>query len=60
MMKLALFSTPRHRGSSPWDFRLAGPAGARLAFGAMLLKLAAIGVGIVLIETGLAKMRIFR
>jgi formate hydrogenlyase subunit 4 len=61
MMRLSLFSYLGIAAFFPWgiavsrDFRALG-----LAFGAMLLKLAVIGVGVVLIETGLAKMRIFR
>jgi formate hydrogenlyase subunit 4 len=61
MMKLALFSYLGIAAFFPWgiaasrDLRALG-----LAFVAMLLKLAGIGLGIVLIETGLAKMRIFR
>ena len=31
-----------------------------LALGALVAKLAVVGIGVVLIETGLAKMRIFR
>jgi len=61
MMKLSLFAYLGVAAFFPWgiaasrDLRALG-----LAFAAMLLKLAAIGGGIVLIETGLAKMRIFR
>ena len=61
MMKLALFAYLGIAAFFPWgiaasrDLRALG-----LAFAAMVLKLAAIGCGIVLIETGLAKMRIFR
>jgi formate hydrogenlyase subunit 4 len=61
MMKLALFSWLGIAAFVPWgiaatrDLRALG-----LAFAAMVLKLAAVGAGIVLIETGLAKMRIFR
>jgi len=61
MMKLALFAYLGIAAFFPWgiaasrDLRALG-----LAFAAMLLKLAAVGLGIVLIETGLAKMRIFR
>jgi formate hydrogenlyase subunit 4 len=42
------------------DRRLPRPAGAGAGVRRPRLKLAVIGVGIVLIETGLAKMRIFR
>ena len=61
MMKLSLFCYLGVAAFFPWgiaasrDMRALG-----LAFGALVLKLAAIGGGIVLIETGLAKMRIFR
>jgi len=61
MMKLSLFCYLGIAAFFPWgiaasrDLRALG-----LAFAAVLLKLAVIGVGIVLIETGLAKMRIFR
>jgi len=61
MMKLSLFCYLGIAAFFPWgiaasrDLRALG-----LAFAAMVLKLAALGVGVVLIETGLAKMRIFR
>jgi formate hydrogenlyase subunit 4 len=61
MMKLSLFCYLGIAAFFPWgiaasrDLRALG-----LAFAALVLKLAAIGSGIVLIETGLAKMRIFR
>jgi formate hydrogenlyase subunit 4 len=61
MMKLSLFCYLGIAAFFPWgiaasrDLRALG-----LAFGALVLKLAVIGIGIVLIETGLAKMRIFR
>ena len=61
MMKLSLFCYLGIAAFFPWgiaasrDLRALG-----LAFAALVLKLAVIGVGIVLIETGLAKMRIFR
>jgi len=42
-------------GAASRDMRALG-----LAFVALVLKLAVVGSGIVLIETGLAKMRIFR
>ena len=61
MMKLSLFCYLGIAAFFPWgtavsrDLRALG-----LASVALLLKLAVLGVGIVLIETGLAKMRIFR
>ncbi len=61
MMKLSLFSYLGIAAFFPWwiaasrDLRALG-----LAFAALVVKLAVIGIGIVLIETGLAKMRIFR
>ena len=61
MMKLSLFCYLGIAAFFPWgiaasrDMRALG-----LAFVALVLKLAVIGIGIVLIETGLAKMRIFR
>jgi len=61
MMKLSLFCYLGIAAFFPWgiaasrDMRALG-----LAFGALVAKLAVIGIGIVLVETGLAKMRIFR
>jgi len=61
MMKLSLFCYLGIAAFFPWgiassrDLRALG-----LALAALVLKLAGIGAGIVLIETGLAKMRIFR
>jgi formate hydrogenlyase subunit 4 len=61
MMKLSLFCYLGIAAFFPWgiaasrDLRALG-----LAFVALVLKLAVIGIGIVLVETGLAKMRIFR
>jgi len=61
MMKLSLFCYLGIAAFFPWGIAVSRDLRALgLAFGAMLLKLAALGVGIVLIETGLAKMRIFR
>jgi len=61
MMKLALFSYLGIAAFFPWGIAVSRDLRALgLAFGAMALKLAAVGAGIVLIETGLAKMRIFR
>jgi formate hydrogenlyase subunit 4 len=61
MMKLMLFSLLGIAAFFPWGIAGRGDfAGIPLAFLAMVGKLLLIGVGIVLIETGLAKMRIFR
>ena len=61
MLKLSLFCYLGIAAFFPWgiaasrDLRALG-----LAFAALVLKLVVIGIGIVLVETGLAKMRIFR
>jgi formate hydrogenlyase subunit 4 len=61
MMKLSLFCYLGIAAFFPWGIAASRDLRAlALAFAAMVLKLGAIGVGIVLIETGLAKMRIFR
>jgi len=61
MMRLSLFSYLGIAAFFPWGIAVSRDMRALgLAFAALLLKLAAIGVGVVLIETGLAKMRIFR
>ncbi|HEY5998200.1 MAG TPA: NADH-quinone oxidoreductase subunit H [bacterium] len=61
MMKLSLFAYLGIAAFFPWGIAVSRDLRALgLAFAAMVLKLAGIGVGIVLIETGLAKMRIFR
>jgi formate hydrogenlyase subunit 4 len=61
MMKLLLFALIGIAAFLPWGIAATGDPGAiPLALLALLAKLAAIGAGIVLIETGLAKMRIFR
>jgi formate hydrogenlyase subunit 4 len=61
MMKLSLFSYLGIAAFFPWGIAASRDLRAlALALVALLLKLAAIGAGIVLIETGLAKMRIFR
>jgi formate hydrogenlyase subunit 4 len=61
MMKLYLFITLGIAVFFPWGIdKTGGGAGLASAFLIMSLKLALSGVGIVLIETGLAKMRIFR
>jgi formate hydrogenlyase subunit 4 len=61
MMKLSLFAYLGIAAFFPWGIAASRDLRAlAIAFGALVAKLAAIGVGIVLIETGLAKMRIFR
>jgi len=61
MMKLSLFCYLGIAAFFPWGIAASRDLRAlALALAAMLLKLGAIGAGIVLIETGLAKMRIFR
>ncbi len=61
MMKLLLFMALGSVLFFPWGIDATGTlAGAALAFPVLLLKLLASGVVLVLIETGLAKMRLFR
>ena len=61
MMKLFLYVSLGTAVFTPWGIASNDDAGGVLAaFGALAAKLAAAGVGLVLIETGLAKMRIFR
>lgn len=61
MMKLFLFVTLGIAVFSPWGIATSGALTAiPAAFVFMLLKLGIAGVGLVLIETGLAKMRLFR
>jgi formate hydrogenlyase subunit 4 len=61
MMKLLLFMALGAALFFPWGIDASGSAsGGVLAFIFLLLKLAASGVVLVLIETGLAKMRLFR
>jgi formate hydrogenlyase subunit 4 len=61
MMKLMLFMALGASLFFPWGIDISGSAmGSALAFVFLLLKLAASGVVLVLIETGLAKMRLFR
>ena len=61
MMKLTLFMALGAALFLPWGIDASGSAnGAALAFLFLLLKLCASGVILVLIETGLAKMRLFR
>ncbi|MDD2310435.1 MAG: NADH-quinone oxidoreductase subunit H [Desulfuromonadaceae bacterium] len=61
MMKLTLFFALGIAAFSPWGIASDGDIGALLlAFGSLLLKLAVGALVMVLIETGLAKMRLFR
>jgi formate hydrogenlyase subunit 4 len=61
MMKLFLFIVLGIAVFFPWGIAMTGePAGIAAALLFMTLKLGLAGVGLVLIETGLAKMRIFR
>ncbi len=61
MMKLFLFAVLGIASFLPWGIALNDDVVSVLfAFPALFIKLCLIGVGIVLIETGLAKMRIFR
>lgn len=61
MMKLTLFFALGIAAFSPWGIADGGDMGALLlAFGLLVVKLAFGALVMVLIETGLAKMRIFR
>lgn len=61
MMKLFVFSVLGIALFFPWGITAAGDVAAIFpAFIFLIIKLAFIGIGLVLIETGLAKMRIFR
>ncbi|HSA78325.1 MAG TPA: NADH-quinone oxidoreductase subunit H, partial [Nitrospirota bacterium] len=61
MMKLFLFTVLGIASFFPWGIAQSDDMAAVLvAFPILLFKLAMVGVGLVLIETGLAKMRIFR
>ncbi|MDO9287420.1 MAG: NADH-quinone oxidoreductase subunit H [Thermodesulfovibrionales bacterium] len=61
MMKLFLFVMLGIAVFAPWGIAASGDFTAiPAAFLFMILKLAAAGAGLVLIETGLAKMRLFR
>ena len=61
MMKLFLFTVLGIASFFPWGIASDGDMTAVLAsFPILLFKLAVVGDGLVLIETGLAKMRIFR
>jgi formate hydrogenlyase subunit 4 len=61
MMKLFLFTTLGIAAFFPWGIASDGDLISVLAaFPILLFKLGIVGLGLVLIETGLAKMRIFR
>lgn len=61
MMKLFIFATLGIALFFPWGIAAAGDMFSMpAAFFFLMIKLAVIGIGLVLIETGLAKMRIFR
>jgi formate hydrogenlyase subunit 4 len=61
MMKLFLFVVLGIASFFPWGIARNDDVVAVLAaFPVLMLKLAGVGVGLVMIETGLAKMRIFR
>ena len=61
MMKLFLFVALGIASFFPWGTAQHGdPASIVVALLSLLLKLGVVGIGLVLIETGLAKMRIFR
>lgn len=61
MMKLFLFVMLGIASFSPWGIAMTGSFTEIIpAFGFMALKLGIVGIGLILIETGLAKMRLFR
>ncbi len=61
MMKLFLFTTLGIASFFPWGIAPSDDLAALLiAFPVLLVKLGIVGVGLVMVETGLAKMRIFR
>ena len=61
MMKLFLFVALGIASFFPWGTAQHGdPASIVVALLSLLLKLGVVGIGLVLIETGMAKMRIFR
>ena len=61
MMKLFIFSTLGIAIFCPWGIAASGDLAAIfIAIAMLVLKLVALGVILVLIETGLAKMRLFR
>jgi formate hydrogenlyase subunit 4 len=61
MMKLFLFASLGIASFFPWGITRSGePSSLVIALLVLLLKLGGIGVVLVMIETGLAKMRVFR
>lgn len=61
MMKLFIFSTLGIAVFCPWGIAASGdPVQMLLSAGVLVIKLALLGVIMVLIETGMAKMRLFR
>jgi formate hydrogenlyase subunit 4 len=61
MMKLFLFATLGIAAFAPWGIATSGdPVMLLYALFFLVLKLGIVGTGLVLIETGLAKMRLFR
>lgn len=61
MMKLFIFSALGIAAFCPWGISASSdPAGLAVGLAALAAKLAVLGVVMVLIETGLAKMRLFR
>jgi formate hydrogenlyase subunit 4 len=61
MMKLFLFTVLGIAAFAPWGIAFTSDLlSVAFAFLFMLLKLGVVGAGLVLIETGLAKMRLFR
>jgi formate hydrogenlyase subunit 4 len=61
MMKLFLFTVLGIASFFPWGIAMNDNIGSVLfAFPFLLIKLGIVGIGLVMIETGLAKMRIFR
>ena len=61
MMKLFIFSSLGIAVFCPWGIAAAGdPVALLIAFALLTIKLALLGIILVLIETGLAKMRLFR
>jgi len=61
MMKLLLFATLGISSFFPWGISRSGElSSVAAALPVLFIKLAIIAVGLVLVETGLAKMRIFR
>lgn len=60
MMKLFLFACIGIVSFAPWGIAMGGLTAIPLAIFFLIIKLGIAGIGLVLIETGLAKMRIFR